>query len=138
MPPLTWRAWAGLLLLVLAVSGAQRWWVSHQDDRLGRELARHIREPAELRLLSSQVCAICAQARAWLQAHAVPFTECLIERDAACRADYEALRSPGTPVAIVQGRATLGFSPQRWLQLATAPAGPADRDPGAAAPVLRP
>ena len=42
----------------------------------------------------------------------MPFTECLIERDAACATNYRALLAPGTPVLLVRGERLVGFDPQ--------------------------
>jgi hypothetical protein len=39
--------------------------------------------------------------------------ECLVERDAACRAEFQALRAPGTSMIVVRGQAQEGFSPAR-------------------------
>jgi hypothetical protein len=46
----------------------------------------------------------------------VPFAECFIETDGACRQDFNALGAPGTPVLVVRGRAQLGFSPEQVSQ----------------------
>jgi hypothetical protein len=43
----------------------------------------------------------------------VAFSECSIERDADCRAAFERLRAPGTPVFLVRGQVELGFNPMR-------------------------
>jgi hypothetical protein len=45
----------------------------------------------------------------------VAYTECSIERDAACKADFEASRSPGTPVLLVRRQVMVGFNPERLL-----------------------
>jgi hypothetical protein len=45
----------------------------------------------------------------------VPFTECSIERDAACAAEFAATASPGTPVMLVRGQPQVGFSAERLL-----------------------
>jgi hypothetical protein len=50
-----------------------------------------------------------------MTAHQVPFTECSIERDRACQADFQATLSPGTPVLLVRGRTLVGFSADRVL-----------------------
>jgi hypothetical protein len=52
-------------------------------------------------------------ARRWFTTHSVTFSESGIEREAACRADFEARRAPGTPVMLVRGVPQLGFSPER-------------------------
>jgi glutaredoxin len=64
-------------------------------------------------MISSDTCAYCVQARAWFNAHDVPFSECSIERDAACAARFAALLAPGTPVILVRERPQVGFSPPR-------------------------
>jgi glutaredoxin len=64
-------------------------------------------------MLSSDDCSICVVARRWFNTHGVVFSECSIERDAACRADFEARGAPGTPVLLVRGVPQLGFSPER-------------------------
>jgi len=105
----------GLLLLVLLVSSANRWWVGRQDQAMGREVAALARA-GDIRMISSENCAICLVARNWLAQNQVPFSECLIERDATCRADFDALGAAGTPVFVVRGQLQLGFSPERLRQ----------------------
>ncbi len=75
----------------------------------------------DIRMLSSDSCAICVVARGWLQENKVPFSECSIERDAACREAFEATHSPGTPVMVVRGLPQVGFDPQRVLHRLQAP-----------------
>lgn len=105
------RAALGLGVWLLLVSTASHWWAERQDRERGAQVAALAR-PGDIRMLSSQTCAVCAQARRWFTEHRVAFTECLIERDDACRQAYEAERAPGTPVIVVRGRALVGFSPQ--------------------------
>lgn len=66
-------------------------------------------------MLSSDSCAICVVARQWFTRHGVHFSECSIEREPACRADFERLRAPGTPVIVVRGVPELGFNPTRLV-----------------------
>ncbi len=106
------RALLGLALLVAAVAGAQQWWVAHQRADVGSAVAALAR-PGDIHMLSSDDCSICVVARRWFTAHGVAYTECSIERDAACRADFEARRAPGTPVLLVRGVPQLGFNPER-------------------------
>jgi hypothetical protein len=101
-----------LAALVLAASAGSSWWAARQQQDLGREVAAKV-QPGDIRMLSSTTCSICTVARLWFQEHQVPFSECFIERDAACASDFEATRSPGTPVLIVRGVPQVGFSPQR-------------------------
>ncbi len=102
------------VVLVLAVGAASQWWAAHSQRQLGAQVAK-LAQPGDIRMLSSETCAICAQARRWFSQHRVPFSECLIERDATCRQAFEATQSPGTPVIVVRGRSQVGFSPQRLL-----------------------
>lgn len=106
------RALLSLALLVAAVAGAQQWWVAHQRAEVGATVAALAR-PGDIRMLASDSCGVCVVARRWFTTHGVAFSECSIERDAACRADFEARRAPGTPVLLVRGTPQLGFSPER-------------------------
>jgi hypothetical protein len=56
-----------------------------------------------------------AAARHWMTEHRVVFDECFVERDAQCRATYEAASARGTPTLVVRGRAQIGFDPARVL-----------------------
>ncbi|MBK6471005.1 MAG: hypothetical protein IPF94_09765 [Betaproteobacteria bacterium] len=106
------RALLGLALLVAAVAGAQQWWVAHQRADVGSAMAA-LAGPGDIHMISSDACSICVVARRWFGAHGVAYSECSIEHDAACRADFEARRAPGTPVLLVRGLPQLGFSPER-------------------------
>lgn len=109
------RSLFGLVLLILAISVASQWWGHRQEAQVGERLAALAR-PGDLKMIASDTCGICVVARAWLRDHGVAFEECSIERDAACRAEFEALRAAGTPVFVVSGQqASLGFSPSRLL-----------------------
>ncbi len=102
----------GLVLLILAISGASTWWGQRQEAALGRDVAALARA-GDLEMLSSDSCGFCIQARRWFVQHGVAFTECSIEREPACRQAFDALGAPGTPVIVVRGQPELGFSPQR-------------------------
>ncbi len=110
-PPLllAGAAWAGVQLLNTS-----------SEDRLGRELAASAR-PGDIVMLSSETCPYCTQARLWLTHHRVTFSECFIERDAACAARYEALQSPGTPTLVVRGKRQIGFDARRVARELSAP-----------------
>lgn len=101
-----------LVALVLAVSGASSWWAARQQQDIGRDVAAKA-GPGDIRMLSSTTCSICTVARLWFQEHRVPFSECFIEKDAACASEFAATRSPGTPVLLVRGVPQVGFSPER-------------------------
>ena len=104
------RSGLGLLVLVLAVAAASEGWRAWSSARLGDEVAVLAR-PGDIEMIASDTCVYCAKARAWFDAHAVPFTECSIERDEICARRYTALLAPGTPVMMVRGQPQLGFSP---------------------------
>ena len=108
------RSLLGLAALVFGVAAAQRWWAGRGQAQVGAALAERA-APDDIRMLSSTTCAYCTAARQWMRQHRVPFSECFIETDAGCAADYAALRAPGTPVLLVRGQVQLGFDPQRVL-----------------------
>lgn len=108
------RRFASLALLLVAVWGAtqalQRW----SAHRLGSEAAAHAK-PGDIQMISSVTCVYCAQARAWFTEQSIPFSECFVERDAACAAQYRGLLAPGTPVIVVRGQPQVGFNSQRLV-----------------------
>ncbi len=106
------RSLIGLVLLVGAAAVASQWWAGRHERQLGQRVAA-LAQPGDIRMVSSEACPYCRAARHWFEANQVPFSECLIERDAACKADFEAAGSPGTPLMIVRGQRQLGFDPQR-------------------------
>jgi hypothetical protein len=110
------RAWlVGLILLALVLNAGLGLWhrslQTHRQQGVGDQLAALAR-PGDIRMLGSVDCSVCAVARAWFKAHKVPYSECLIERDAACRAAFQAGGYAGTPVILVRGKVLLGFSPE--------------------------
>lgn len=104
--------WLQLFLLLAAVSLGLQAWQGRGQAALGERVAQAA-APGDLRMLSSTTCGICTQARQWFTEHGVAFSECFVERDAACRAEFERWQAPGTPVILVRGRPQLGFSPAR-------------------------
>ncbi|CAD5371713.1 conserved hypothetical protein [Rubrivivax sp. A210] len=114
------REWLVLALLVLAVGGASQWWAGHRRNATAVELAALAR-PGDIRMLASETCGICVLARRWFAEHGIPFSECVIERDPACRAQFEASRAPGTPLMLVRGSVVVGFDPQRLLAVLQQP-----------------
>lgn len=105
----------GLLALIVAVSAANAWWVNRQARTVGVQVAA-LAQPGDIRMLSSDSCSVCVVARNWFTQNRVAFSDCSIERDTACRAEYESLRTPGTPVIVVRGRPQLGFSVEKLRQ----------------------
>jgi hypothetical protein len=109
------RSLLGLAALVLTVHAASQWWSARHQAQLG-EQAASLARAGDIRMLSSETCAICASARIWFTENRIPFSECLIERDASCRADFQASGAPGTPVLQVRGRSFVGFAPGLVLE----------------------
>lgn len=121
--PVSRRSLLGLGALLFAVSTAQTWWADRYDDRLGERVAA-LASPGDIRMLSSETCAVCQLARQWLVEHRVPFAECLVERDPACRAEHLATGAAGTPVFLVRGQKLLGFSAEALKQALESTAAP--------------
>ena len=115
-----------IVLVLVAMTGTQAL-RNASNARLGPQVAAQAR-PGDIQMIASVTCTYCAAARAWFNANHVPFTECLIERDPRCAAQYHALMAPGTPVMLVRGRRLVGFSAQA---VADALASPACRAPSA-------
>lgn len=117
------KPWVQLVLLLALVTLGLQAWQGRQQAAIGERIARAA-APGDLHMISSTTCGICTQARRWFTGHGVSFTECFVERDAACRAEFERLQAPGTPVIVVRGQPQLGFSPPRIVErLAGAPGG---------------
>ena len=114
--------WVQLVLLIALVTLGLQAWQGRQQGALGERIARAA-APGDLHMISSTTCGICTQARRWFTGHGVAFTECFVERDAACRAEFERLQAPGTPVILVRGQPQLGFSPPRIAERLAAPPG---------------
>jgi glutaredoxin len=108
------KALFGLVLLVLAASLAQQWWAARHERQIGTRVAA-LAGAGDIHMLSSESCAICAVARAWLRENKVAHSECLIESDRDCRAQHEAARASGTPVLVVRGHPMQGWSPELLL-----------------------
>lgn len=105
----------GLVVLVLAASAGSQWWAGRQERQLGSAVAS-LAQPGDIHMLASETCSACWMARAWFTEHKVRFSECTIETDSACKAQFEAHGRPGTPVLLVRGQPQLGFSPGRLHQ----------------------
>jgi hypothetical protein len=106
---------AVMALLVIGGIAAVAGWLAAQD-RLGADVAR-LAQPGDIRMIASQDCTVCHVARRWFEEHRVAYSECTIERDRQCRADFDALRAQGTPVLLVRGQVVMGFEPHRVRQL---------------------
>jgi hypothetical protein len=109
------KPWLGVVLVIAIAWALSQWWSSSVQADVGRQIAEHA-QPGDLLMISSTTCAICVEARGWLQRHRVRFDECAIELDAACAARFAATLAPGTPVFVVRGAPQVGFSPQRLAE----------------------
>ena len=108
------RSIALLCVLVLGVAAGMQWWGHAGELRRGVRLAA-VARAGDIRMLSSETCVFCTAARRWMTEHRVPFDECFVERDAQCRALYDATLARGTPTLIVRGQVQLGFDAARIL-----------------------
>jgi glutaredoxin len=105
----------GLISLVLvvgltavSVKAAQKV-VDHQRASALRAVA----QPGDIRMLSRTDCGYCTLAHAWMSKHRIPFEECMIDTDAACRAEHERLGTRLTPTVLVRGEVQRGFDARR-------------------------
>jgi len=96
---------AFVLISMWTVHGLQAW----SRDQIGAKVAS-LASPGDIHMVSSVTCIYCDRARAWFSEYRVPFTECFIERDEACNAQFRALMAPGTPVLVVRDRRLVGFN----------------------------
>lgn len=97
---------------------ALQWWqAERQSQVLAQVLQQHPAQAGDVLMYTTSSCPYCAQARAWLGSHHVPFTDCNIEQEARCQAEFERQGSPGVPLMRVRGQWHLGFDAQ-WVTLA--------------------
>ena len=105
------------LLVVVALTALASWaWRGHVAAQDGQQLAQRVK-PGDIRMISSETCPYCLAARRWMKQQCVPFSECFIERDAQCLADYQALGAVGTPTLVVRGQRVIGFDRPRVLDI---------------------
>ncbi|MFG6433070.1 glutaredoxin family protein [Roseateles sp. LYH14W] len=103
------------LFVVVGLTALASWaWRSHVAAEDGQLLAQRAK-PGDIRMISSETCGWCTVARRWMTQQRVPFTECFIERDAQCLADYQALGGRGTPTLVVRGQTVTGFDRARII-----------------------
>ena len=105
------------LLVVVAVAWfASSAWRGHVQAQDGEQLVT-VARPGDIRMISSETCPYCLAARRWMTQQGVPFSECFIERDAKCAADYQALGAVGTPTVMVRGQRVIGFDRAQILSI---------------------
>ncbi len=108
------RSFLAVVALGAAVAMGAQWFGDRAQAGVGEQVAQ-LAQPGDIRMISSLTCPSCTSARMWLQQHAVPFDECLIERDAACMAAFQALPVRATPTLFVRGQLHTGFDAERVL-----------------------
>lgn len=105
------------LLVVIALTAAASWaWRSHVAAEDGKLLAERVK-PGDIRMISSETCGWCTAARRWMTSEGIPFSECFIEKDAQCDADFRARGGSGTPTLVVRGQTVVGFDRARIIEL---------------------
>jgi glutaredoxin len=104
-----------LFVVLVGISTASSWWVRHKQEQAGEQVAALVKA-GDIHMFSSVSCSICAEARLWFTQNHIAFSECLIEKDAACRSDFERSGAVGTPLIVVRGQAQLGFNRAQVLR----------------------
>ena len=69
-------------------------------------------QPGDIQMYSYTTCGICRKAKRWFAFHGVPYEECYADRDKACNARFDALRTRGTPTFDIHGTVIQGWDPQ--------------------------
>ncbi len=110
-PDRSWWGLVALLVLVWGGSTAIQLWRQHGQG----EAVRQARPEGRITLFTTQTCAFCAQAKAWLKDERVPYSECPVDSDAVCAERFRRMGEPGTPVVQVDDdQFRLGFD-ATWL-----------------------
>jgi glutaredoxin len=113
--PTPWRPFATVLALAIGALLALKG-LGQRDDTATTARLVAATAPGDIRMLSSTTCRYCNEARAWLQAHRVPFDECFVERDAGCATLFARSGALGTPTFLVKGKRVIGFDRDGLLQ----------------------
>lgn len=107
----------GSLFVVIAITWlASSAWRGHVAGKDGELLAERV-QPGDIHMISSETCGWCTAARRWMKGEGVPFSECFIEKDAQCEADFRARGGMGTPTLVVRGQTVVGFDRARILEI---------------------
>lgn len=126
-PVKTRSLWTLALLLVLIAGGSKalNWW---QEDRTADLIKANLHQQ-RITLYTTQTCVYCVEAKFWLRSHGIAWDECDVERDASCKATFEAQGAPGTPMVRIGHRWLLGFEPNWVAQalMASAPGSTGDQ-----------
>ena len=105
-----------LLALVAGFYGLTQWAGGRQSAEQAEQL-RTLARPGDILMISSEHCVFCKIARQWLDEQRVPYRECLVERDGACMAEYQARGAQGTPTFVVRNNTVLGFDRPRIVEI---------------------
>ncbi|HEX5357839.1 MAG TPA: glutaredoxin family protein [Aquabacterium sp.] len=118
-PPKTGSLWTLVLLLALIAGGSKaiNWW---REARTA-DLIKANLGPQRITLYTTQTCVFCVDAKFWLRSHGIAWDECDVERDASCKATFDAQGAPGTPIVRVGGHWHLGFDPGWIAEALTTP-----------------
>lgn len=111
--------WTLVLLLALIVGGSKalNWWrEARTADLIKTNLGQQ-----RITLYTTQTCTFCVDAKFWLRSHDIPWDECDVERDASCKATFDAQGAPGTPIVRVGSHWYLGFDPGWIAEVLTTP-----------------
>jgi glutaredoxin len=103
-------SWVSLIVILAAVLGTSHAWSWWQEARAVRTLQAQAHR-GSITLYTTSDCPYCARARAWLNAHGIPWAECNVELDQACKQTYESHGAPGVPLVRANGQWRLGFDP---------------------------
>jgi glutaredoxin len=113
-PTVSRRSWWVLGCLMLLIWGGASAWQLSRQHALGESL-RHAMPDGRITLYTTATCGYCAQAKSWLRAEQVPFTECQVDGHAACAERFKRMGEPGVPVVQVdEDQFRLGFD-AGWL-----------------------
>lgn len=122
------RGWVSLIIVLASVTALSQGWSWWRE----RGIVRTVKAEAtagDIEMFTTLTCPYCAQARYWLDRHAVPWQECNVDTSATCRARFEAKGAPGVPLMHVRGEWQLGFDASRLARTLSAtprpPASPA-------------
>jgi glutaredoxin len=98
-----------IMLLIVALALYQQW------DRIKALVAPApvaVARSGEVILYSTAWCGYCTQARNFMNAQGIAFSEQDIEKSASARQAYDALGGRGVPVLNVKGTVIHGYDPQ--------------------------
>jgi glutaredoxin len=120
-PPSRQRSlWSLALVLILVVGGSKSlsWW---RNKQAADQIKAHLGQQ-RITLYTTQTCVYCTTAKFWLREHGIAWDECDVERDASCKATFEAQGAPGTPMVRIGRHWYLGFDPGWIAEALAAPA----------------